>query len=109
MQNYWLSELWAVEVMGCRNNATHPIKQHIQDVKLGLWILPDCSILHHLPHTPGCSSHCDSPVDQPASPLLILAPKFLLLAPNFFLLGANWILGQKSYLRPVITNITLIA
>ena len=30
----------------------HIHKQCFQDIKLGLWKLPECSILHYLPHTP---------------------------------------------------------
>ena len=67
------------------------IKQYFQDVKLGLWTLPECSFWHHLPHTP-------SLMNKPASSVEHLVGSYIfLLAPNFFLLGANWYLGQKCY------------
>jgi hypothetical protein len=74
------------------------IKQYFQDVKLGLWTLPECSFWHHLPHTPGRSNHCASLMNKPASSVERLVGSYIfLLAPNFFLLGANWYLGQKCY------------
>ena len=67
------------------------IKQYIQDVKLGLWILPECSILHHFPIPLAVVTTL---LAQWINPLRLLN---VFLAPNFFILGANWILDQKSY------------